>query len=157
MTALRELLSELMSACEMIGYATSGIERANHRATRDKLKAELLSILDAEGDGGAVGDAWKLGMAVLQSDLYEQLSDEDRAICDAFVATNPHIKTTHPQPPRSGVVSDDARDAERFRWLRDNGERMIGRDRGCGPEWTYGDELDQAIDAAIKSQGESNV
>jgi hypothetical protein len=53
---LRDLLGELMSACEMIGYATSGNERANHRAHRDKVKAALLEILDAEGDGGAVGD-----------------------------------------------------------------------------------------------------
>lgn len=46
---LRELVDELMSACEMIGYATSGNERANHRATRDKIKAEILAIL-AEPD-----------------------------------------------------------------------------------------------------------
>jgi len=41
------------------------------------------------------------------------------------------------------------KDAERYRWLRENGDQMIGRDRGEGPEWTYWDELDQAIDAAM--------
>jgi hypothetical protein len=38
-----------------------------------------------------VVEGWKLGMAVLQSDLYRELSEEDRAICDALVASNPHI------------------------------------------------------------------
>ena len=39
-------------------------------------------------------------------------------------------------------------DAERYRWLRVHGETMIGPDRGIGPEWTYGKELDAAIDKA---------
>ncbi|MHB8388223.1 MAG: hypothetical protein ACYDBH_01420 [Acidobacteriaceae bacterium] len=39
-------------------------------------------------------------------------------------------------------------DATRYRWLRHSGHKMIGADRGLGPEWPYGDELDVAIDAA---------
>ena len=45
-----------------------------------------------------------------------------------------------------------ARKSSRYDWLRDNGERMIGEDRGCGPEWTYGDDLDQAIDDAMRAE-----
>ena len=44
------------------------------------------------------------------------------------------------------------RDAERYRWLRENGDQAIGRDRGCGPEWTYGEELDALIDAALHGE-----
>jgi hypothetical protein len=44
------------------------------------------------------------------------------------------------------------RDARRYRWLRENGEEAIGRDRGMGPEWTYGDELDALVDAAIAQE-----
>lgn len=40
---------------------------------------------------GVVSERWKLGMAVLQSTLYLQLSDENRAICDALVSANPNI------------------------------------------------------------------
>lgn len=58
-TRLRELLAEIMAACEMIGYATSGNERASHRASRDKAKAELLSILNVEGDGVASNATWQ--------------------------------------------------------------------------------------------------
>ena len=43
-------------------------------------------------------------------------------------------------------------DAERYRWLRDNGHDAIGRDRGAGPEWTYGDDLDALIDAALRQE-----
>lgn len=50
-------------------------------------------------------------------------------------------------------IERNARDAERYRWLRENGERMIGDDRGAGPEWTYDDELDAAIDAAMREGG----
>ena len=42
--------------------------------------------------------------------------------------------------------------AERYRWLRENGDQAIGRDRGCGPEWTYGEELDALIDAALRGE-----
>jgi hypothetical protein len=38
------------------------------------------------------------------------------------------------------------RDAKRYRWVRENGDQAIGRDRGCGPEWTYCDELDALVD-----------
>ena len=40
-------------------------------------------------------------------------------------------------------------DAARYRWLRENGHEAIGGDRGMGPEWTYYDELDALVDAAI--------
>jgi|SRR6185312_7679417 len=51
---------------------------------------------------------------------------------------------------RDAEVEALRKDAERYRWLRENGDQMIGRDRGEGPEWTYWDELDQAIDAAMR-------
>lgn len=79
MTALRELaelrklLAELMSACEMIGYATSGNERANHRATRDKIKDELLAILDAE-----------------------RIEADERALCSDPHCSHRFISHTHP-------------------------------------------------------------
>jgi len=137
MTALRELAERWK--------AESGQGDWRRAATYAN---ELLSILDAEGDGGTVGDAWKLAMAVLQSDLYWKLSAEDRAMCGALIATNPHIHTTHPQPARSGGVSDEQ--AEAMRWALhhiETGNLPIG--------WNY-DRIREAF-AAIKSQGESNV
>lgn len=48
----------------------------------------------------------------------------------------------------SGQAQQDAIDAARYRWLRLNGYELIGSDRGLGPEFPYGDELDAAIDRA---------
>jgi hypothetical protein len=39
-------------------------------------------------------------------------------------------------------------DAARYRYIRDYGEEFIGEDRGAGPEWLYGDVLDEAVDEA---------
>lgn len=78
----------------------------NSPRTLRKCADELLAILDAEGEGGAVRDGWKLGIAVLQSDLYGRLSEEDRAVCDALIQENPYINTTRRHPTRSGGVSD---------------------------------------------------
>lgn len=36
---------------------------------------------------------WRLAMRVLQSDLYAQLDDAERAECDALVALNPALKS----------------------------------------------------------------
>jgi len=42
--------------------------------------------------------------------------------------------------------------ADRYQWLRENGEQMITADRGMGASWTYGEELDNKVDAAIKAK-----
>ena len=39
-------------------------------------------------------------------------------------------------------------DAERYRWLRDNINRLPYDDYGMGPQFPSGNELDAAIDAA---------
>ena len=41
------------------------------------------------------------------------------------------------------------KDAMRYRWLRENGDEAIGDDRGCGPEWTYGGDLDDLVDSRV--------
>lgn len=106
MTVIHELLDELMSACEMIGYATSGNERASHRATRDKAKAELLSILDAEGDGGEAGevddDTVKRAWLAFDGQFFE-----DRLSPLSMERMRRTISTALPHPARSGVVSDE--------------------------------------------------
>lgn len=82
---LRELLGELMSACEMIGYATSGNERANHRANRDKIKDEFLAILDAEGDGESVdGRDVRLLLECVEGDHGGDHFEADCRYCVAF-------------------------------------------------------------------------
>jgi len=115
--------------------------------------AALASVktLDAEGDGGAVGDP------VLTIGECAELIWHQGGPCQLAPDTNLY---THHQPVRSGGVSDDARDAERYRWLRVSACE-IAWNEWCSysPGYSAGgpEELDQAIDAAIKSQGESNV
>jgi hypothetical protein len=57
------LISELMSDCEMIGYAKSGNERANHRASVAKTHSMLRSLLSErqaamQGQGGGWIDGY---------------------------------------------------------------------------------------------------
>jgi hypothetical protein len=101
MTALRELLSELMSTCEMIGYATSGNERTNHRATRDKLKDELLALLDAEVDGGVVGGEVVGSLNVRRFRCSDSMVNHD---FDYYgnLPDGTYNLYTHPQPVRCG-------------------------------------------------------
>lgn len=49
------------------------------------------------------------------------------------------------------IPEDVENDAARYRWIRENGDEIIAPDRGLGPEWVYGYELDAEIDAAILS------
>lgn len=45
----------------------------------------------------------------------------------------------------------------RYRWIRDGGWMLIGKDRGNGPEWPEAAEVDRLVDAAIaKAKGESD-
>ena len=54
---------------------------------------------------GASTDAgWKLAMRVLQSDLYAQLDDEERAICDELIRRNPYMATARQR--RATAVED---------------------------------------------------
>lgn len=41
-----DLLKELCDVCEMIGYATIGNERNNHRSDREKIKQDILAIFE---------------------------------------------------------------------------------------------------------------
>ena len=52
------------------------------------------------------------------------------------------------------TAAECAKDAERYRWLRENGSSAIGPDRGLGPEWPYCAELDALCDAAIEAAKE---
>jgi len=167
MTALRELAERQLAV------------RTDYSAD------ELLQILDAEGDGGAV-DGWIEGYPnhVYASEWFiAETVYNDRVVLQALSEENSYdfttadhtymrkenikrwmqfpdsefIPSTRSHPVRSVVVSDDERDAERYRWLRANAIDLIEEDRGNGSSYPYGDDLDAAIDAAIKSQGESNV
>ena len=43
----------------------------------------------------------------------------------------------------------------RYRWIRDGGWMLIGKDRGNGPEWPEAAEVDRLVDDAIaKAKGE---
>ena len=47
MTKTEELLAELVEACTLIGYATSGQERSNHRRRAERAEKELRSLLSS--------------------------------------------------------------------------------------------------------------
>lgn len=36
--------------------------------------------------------------------------------------------------------------SDRYEWLREHAYKLIGADRGMGPEFPYGDDLDAEID-----------
>lgn len=109
---LMELVGESMSACEMIGYAKSGNERANHRATRDKTKAELLAILDGDGDGGAVAGNGPVQaiVSILRAlsphgERWTSDNPNNPAVLNiSLLADKLEAACTH--PARSGAVSD---------------------------------------------------
>ncbi len=46
---------------------------------------------------------WKLGMRVMQSDLYHQLDDEERAICDELIAQNPYMAKRHKDDTQADI------------------------------------------------------
>jgi hypothetical protein len=150
MTALREL-------------AERWKRHADHGGAVEYLQCcnELLSILDAEGDGGVSDELLKRAAHML-----------DRA---AELGGNPDLRNARHEcaaelraalenfAKSQGSVSDDARDAERYRWLREHFRfandslRELWFDAHTMVNQEDAKDLDQAIDDAIKSQGESNV
>lgn len=137
---LRELAAEWLRKGEF--SKNSGAPRCGGQMIEDA--TELLAILDAEGDGGAVGEDVVDRVAKAIADaaghgMREKCEHMVHAAISAYrLATWPE---TH--PARSGVVSDeDVRDAERYRWLRkyDNADLLAE------------DVIDDAINTS--SQGE---
>lgn len=55
----------------------------------------------------ATPDGWKLAMFVLQSDMYHQLPQEERAVCDALVSENPYIAAAPQAGEQVRTVPDD--------------------------------------------------
>lgn len=57
------------------------------------------------------------------------------------------------------LQSQDAEDAERYRWIRDEAGLMVlpYDDHGLGPEFPGGSDLDKAIDHARRIEGDSNA
>jgi hypothetical protein len=56
----------------------------------------------APPEAGKVQDGWILAMRVLQSDLYRELDDKERAVCDALISENPYIAPPKPTAPDGG-------------------------------------------------------
>ncbi|MCA8237698.1 hypothetical protein [Burkholderia cenocepacia] len=52
--------------------------------------SEILALLTVAQQPSGEVTGWKLAMRVLQSDLYPQLDDAERAECDALARTNPY-------------------------------------------------------------------
>lgn len=50
---------------------------------------------------------WKLAMRVLQSDLYAQLDEAEKAECDALVKTNPHLAKPERKTNKGKKVQPD--------------------------------------------------
>jgi len=140
----------------------------------NKCADELLAILDADGDGGAV--VWMLESGGCRTywpskDVAAREQDNLRTL--GYQAA---VRPLYPQPVRSGGVSDeDVRDTARLQWMVENSARVIasGSDDGmfdvrwCRPDdvmhgsghfsdWLPNPVLGwrEAIDAAMK--GESN-
>lgn len=105
---------------------------------------KLEAILDAEGDGGAVG---------------EYVANVDKYGGVLWIKGPPaHGTKIYTHPARSGVVSDeDVRDAERWRylrrevisasWLINGGSLVKTLEDSCDPS-----AFDRAIDAARKGE-----
>lgn len=55
----------------------------------------------------ATPDGWKLAMFVLQSDMYHQLPQEERAVCDALVSENPYIAAAPQAGEQVRTLPDD--------------------------------------------------
>jgi len=155
MTALREL-AERWKRQAQCTHALSVV-----RNTKEADAAELLSILDAEGDGGAAV-AW---MAEDDAALSARMSGRMGGMNDGtrFVSFKElkqgdyrHVFTlyAHPQPVRSGMVSDEIAESACSEALR--------KYRADCPNCEIdGADFDAGFYAALehfaKSQGESNV
>lgn len=54
-------------------------------------------------------------------------------------------------------IKELERNEIRYMWIRDSGWKLIGRDRGNGPEWPEAAEVDRLVDAEIaKAKGEEH-
>lgn len=119
-------------------------------------------------------EAYQAGRAAMQSqamppeisrDLLGKIVDEvfDGAIEDPSVIEDIYRVVAR----ECALQSQDAEDAERYRWLRDGGNDDIGVVRGFGcidsgsttvvgtfEEGLYGEQLDAAIDHARRAEGD---
>ena len=156
MTALRELAERWKArASNAFGF---------HAAKQ--CADELLSILDAEGDGGAVYQCMCTDPSI-DSDGGEH-EDDGRVWMDVSKADfanlskrsdmRSRILYTHPQPPRSGVVSD-----EQVESTLDAFDEACRNDRQNIVSWVGHSRKNRiaimraALEHFAKSQGESNV
>jgi hypothetical protein len=147
MTALRKLAERWKrndaGDTEIVAYALN--EAAD----------ELLSILDAEGDGGAVAWVADLAPGIERPNEYMGIFTPYKGYAEHLAKHADYVVTplyTHPQPVRSGVVSDEQ--------VNKACAIYFGSD-----EWfEYEDDAElvlismrQTLEHFAKSQGESNV
>lgn len=76
--------TNIVSACERMKAAMESFDSSR----RTMLAFATLVGAKTEMPG------WRLAMRVLQSDLYAQLDDAEKAECDALTASNPHASST---------------------------------------------------------------
>jgi hypothetical protein len=87
----------------------------NETTTDDFGQFQPSAAASAQATGQAGG--WKLAMRVLQSDLYGQLDDAERAECDALVRANPYIAAPSPAAREAGdrvTLTDEQRHSLEF-------------------------------------------
>ena len=140
MTALREL-AERWKRRASLSDGKGDLAFANN-----KCAAELLSILDAEGDGGAAPLPVELMKWLDSRDLVPDLDEDGSFDISALVeALNEHERQiAHPQPGRSGVVSDE---------VVSDIAKMIADRVGNGMREKYEALAKQIVEHFAKSQG----
>jgi hypothetical protein len=126
-------------------YAAANAERV---VELDDFRAGWQAALASVSAGEPVG--WKLAMRVLQSDMYAQLDEAERAECDALVRANPHIRTSMPAaseaiPSASGGVVE----AQDFGWTghaeADNAIILLGRLDVSSDDDVRVDQIERAV------------
>jgi len=115
--------------------ARLAVECAELRRERDALAAEIKALREQEPVG--YQDTNSIGEWQSCTEWQKQLAiDDGRNTRDLYAAPVP--------------AQDVARDAERYRWLRDGGiNRLKYDDYGVGPSFDLEEELDETIDAAM--------
>lgn len=107
----------------------------------------VIAAHEAKQREGCEPEGWIVYLPSQQSQyLYD--SQDDLGYVDDLT-NNPDAEVT----PLYTHPSEDARDAARYRWLRNGGIYSLGyKDHGAGPEFNHSDDLDAEIDAAIAKE-----
>ena len=100
----------------------------------------------------------------MSDDVKQSLAElQDLVLCrchDAYKIRRLHDPDCHCDVAESvKAIADRIEELDlsdrRYRWIRDGGWMLIGKDRGNGPEWPEAAEVDRLVDSAIaKANGE---